>query len=50
MYYLSLGDHSEYSLTHMLKAWDVPSETQYNTLTIVPGGNYDFSLGKSGRS
>lgn len=73
MYYLGLGDrlvsdfdHSGYSLKHMLKAWDVPFDTQYNTSTVVRGGdlecsrwggtlivlggNYDRLWGKSERS
>jgi hypothetical protein len=47
---LGLGDYSAYdrnrswySLTHTLKACDVPSDTLYNTSTIVHGGDHDRS-------
>lgn len=33
-----------YGLTHMLKAWDVPSDTLYNMSTIIRGGDHDLSL------
>jgi hypothetical protein len=45
MYYLGLGDRSVYNmdrfgygLIHMLKAWDVHFDTQYNASMIVCGG------------
>jgi hypothetical protein len=36
-------DRLWYGLTHMLKAWDVPSDTLYNTATIIHGGNHERS-------
>jgi hypothetical protein len=40
-------DCSWYDLKHTLKAWDVLSDTQYNTSTIVRDGDHDCSWEKT---
>jgi hypothetical protein len=36
-------DRSWYGLTHTLRVWDVLSNTQYNTSTIVHGEDHECS-------
>lgn len=39
-------NHSAHNLTHMQKAWDVPSHTQYTTPSNVHSGNFERSFKK----